>query len=230
MKVPANFRFTGFYDLLADAVYQHKLANGCDDSYLMNRHARASISAAILTLESASSCLIGSLDISSSFAENLDKLPLLAKIETYLGFQSIDKFDRGRNEVQKIMELIRARNDFVHTKTMNIKTDVDPMEDAGEYWKLPMSLHGDQWKAAGIPKRAMFWSSNDALSVLKAVVGFYVYLFKELMQADTEQLQKLLVSHIEIKNVHVSALFEEFKTEFKEASEFGVDLGFLGVC
>ncbi len=230
MEIPANFRFTGFYDLLADAVYQHKLANQCDDSYLMNRHARASISASILTLESASNCLIRSLEISSSFAGDLDKLPLLAKIEAYLGFRNIEKFDRGRNEVQRVVELVRARNDYVHTKAMNIKTDVSPMEKAGKHWKLPMSLHGDQWKAVGIPKRAMFWSANDSLSVLKVVVEFYMYLFVELMQADADQLQELLASRLEIKDVHILTLFDEFKAEFKEASVFGVDLSFLGVC
>lgn len=229
MEVPANYRYTGFFDLLADALYQHKLAKGCTDPYLMNRHARASILAGILSLESASNCLIESLEISSSFRSELDKLPLLAKIEAYFRFRNLEGFDRGRSEVQKINELVRARNDFVHPKTTNIKTDVGQMEKEGAQYKLPMALHGVHYQAVGIPKHGMFWSADNALSALSAIVEFFKYVFSELMQAPTEEIQELLLSRFEIQHVHIMSLFEEFRAEFEGASEFGIDLGFLGV-
>jgi len=229
MEVPASYRYTGFFDLLADSLYQHKLANGCTDPYLMNRHARASILAGILSLESAANCLIASLEVSSSFRNELDKLPVLAKIEAYFRFRNIEGFDRGRNEVQKIIELVRARNDFVHPKTTNIKTDVGQMEKEEGLYKLPMSLHGEHYQAVGIPKHAMFWSAENALSALQSIVGFYQHIFTGLMQASVEEIQELLLSRFEIQHVHIMSLFEEFKAEFTGASEFGIDLGFLGV-
>lgn len=229
MDVPANFRYTGFFDLLADAAYQHKLAKACADSYLMNRHARASISACILTLECASNCVLGSLEASGPFRNELDKLPFLGKIEAFLRFRKIEGFDRGRNEVQKIAELVRVRNDFVHPKTMNIETEVAPMEEGEGHYTLPMSLHGVHWQAVGIPKHAMFWSAENALSVLTAVVDFFSYVFVELMQASAEELQEILISRLEIQDVHVISLFEEFRAEFQGLAEFGIDLNFLGV-
>lgn len=229
MKVPANFRYTGFYDLLCDAVYQHRLASECTDSYLMNRHARASISASLLTLECGANCLIGFLDISSGLLKDIDKLPLVAKYETYLRFRNIETFDRGRNEVEKIVELVRARNDFVHPKAANIKTDVGELENQGKFVAMPAEFHGETWKAIGIPKRALFWNADSALTVLKAVVAFFSYLFLETMESDVEEVQYFLLSRLELGNVHAPSQFLEFETELKAAIKHGIDLDFLGI-
>lgn len=227
MKVTANFRYNGFYDLLCDAVYQHRLAHNCSDSYLMNRHARASISASALTLESCANSLITSLEIPSILMNDIDKLPVVSKFDTYLRFRDIETFDRGKSEVQKIVELIRARNDYVHPKATNIKTDVGQFEDQEQFVALPLDLHGDIWKEIDLPKRALFWSADNALSVLKAIMGFFSYLFRDLMQSDVEKVRYLLLSRLELENTRVPNYFKEFEDELNRALEHGVDFGFL---
>lgn len=229
MKVTANFRYIGFYDLLCDAVYQHRLAHECTNSYLMNRHARASISASALTLECCANCLIGSLNISSALLKDIDKLSVVAKFETYLRFRDVHRFDRGRCEVQRVVELIRVRNDYVHPKSLNIKADLGQFKDQGQFVALPMDLHGDAWNGIGIPKRALFWSADNAFSVLQAIKGFFSYVFIDLMKSDVEEIRHLLLSRLETENVHVPNIFQEFEAELKSAVEYGIDFRFLGI-
>lgn len=230
MKVPANFRHTGFFDLLCDALYQYRLARDCSDSYVMNRHARASVSASALALECGANCLISSLDGSSGLLEGLDKLPVVAKYETFLRFRGVtNTLDRGRAEVQRIRELVKVRNDYVHPKTRHIKTDVGKYRAKGKLVEFPIEMHSDTWKGVGIPKSGLFWSAGNALSVIHAVTAFFSYLFFDLMEADPEEISHLLQSRLEIENVHVPNMFQEFESELKRAVEYGVDLRFLGM-
>jgi hypothetical protein len=222
-----NFRFTGFYDLLADALYQHKLAAAHTDSYLMNRHSRASISASIFTLECAANCMLSSLQLSAKFNDELDKLSFLAKIEVFIKFKNIKSFERGRNEVQKVVKLIKVRNDYVHPKVLNIKTEASKPEKIGELYKIPMSLNGEHWDALAIPKCSMFWSSNDALNVIKAIIDFYFYLFNTVLNLSSEKIEEILLSRFEFDKLMVSGQYEEFKKELKSASEFGIKLEFI---
>ena len=229
MAVPADFRYTGFYDLLADAVFQHRLAAKCTESYSMNRHARASVMASALSVECAANCLLNSLDLPSALLNDLDKISALSKIDSAIRLRSDSKLDRGRNEVQKIAELIKARNDYVHPRATNIKADVALPEDAGENWLLPMSLDGEHWPAIGIPKKAMLWSEDSSLATLKAVAAFFKYVFVEVLDASMDELHSMLPSVMQMGDVQILAIFEEFRSELKSANEFGIDLSFFGV-
>lgn len=229
MNITANFRYTGFFDLLVDAVYQHKISVEHDNSYLNNRHSRASISASMLLVECASNCLLNSLDLSKSLFEELDKLPPLAKFDVFLKWSGSEVMDRGRSEVQKVVELIRARNEFAHTKIANIDTEFKSMQQAGELWELPMSLTAKQWIAIGIPKNSMFWSSKDALSVLQAITSFLRYMFKDIMRLDPNDVCRMLSSQVKTDKITIEALYEEFKAELAEAIKFGIDFTFLGI-
>lgn len=229
MTAPADFRYTGFYDLLSDAIFQHRLATKCSDSYSMNRHARASVMASALSIECAANCLLNSLDLPSALLNDLDKISALSKIDSALRLRSESKLDRGRNEVQKIAELIKARNDYVHPRTSIIKADIALPEDAGENWLLPMSLDGEHWPAIGIPKKAMFWSQDSSLATLKATSEFFKYIFVDALNASEDELHNMLPSVIQIGNVQILAVFEEFRSELKSANELGVDLSFFAV-
>ena len=132
MKAPVNFRFTGFCDLIADSVYQHKLATQSENSYFMNRHARASILSSALSVECVANCLLESLGSSSRLIKDLDRLPVLSKIEIYLLENQISGFSRGDEPVQKVADLINARNTYAHTRTINIPSEIGPFEDAGK--------------------------------------------------------------------------------------------------
>lgn len=227
-SAPGTFRYVAFFDLLADAAFQHQLAVGAADPYTMSRHARASVVASALSIECVANCLVESADGPKGLRTDLDKLPPLSKIETALRLAGITSFERGRSEVQKANDLIRVRNDYVHPKTASIEVRVQEPQDAGSEWAVPFAMQGEQWQSLGIPKQAMFWSHESALSALKVVCGFYRYLFVDLMSAKEDQLHRMLPCRLEIGNVLMPAVFDEFKQQLSNAAQHGVDFSFLG--
>lgn len=229
LLVPAVFRYTAFFDLLADAAFQHRHAKQATDSFVMNRFARASILASALSVECAANCLIASLDLSKKLRNEIDKLSSIGKIDLYLQLRKIDGFDLGCNEVQKIAELINARNDHVHPKSSTIATTLGLPKDEIENWVLPLNLDGEHRKHLVIPKNAMFWSQTDSLSALKAVTGFFKYLFIDLLKSTDDELHRILPSRLEIGDTHILAVFEEIRTELYGVSTYGIDLSFLGL-
>jgi hypothetical protein len=224
MKIPANFKYPGFYDLLCDALYQHTLASEITDSYKLNRHARSSIISSVLVLECCANSLILSLDIPKKLRDELDKLPLIAKFDSFLRLSNISSFDRGRNEVEKVFELIKLRNEFVHPKVVNIKTEIGQMQDQGEHVMVPMELTAEQWNSLNIPKRSLFWSADSSLKVLHSVAVFLNYLFVELLNMNKENIQLILMASVEFGETSIFNNFEEFRIELNNAVENGIDL------
>lgn len=228
MKIQAEYKYSGVYDLFCDAIYQYKLASHTTNNYHENRHSRASIISSALIIESCANCLIKALDISLKLKGELDKLPVFAKFETFLRLNGKSTFDRGNNKVEKIGELIKLRNEFVHPKVTNIKTEIGkPNNEDGQCYRIPMELTGEEWKALGIPKKGLFWSADNSLKVLKAVTEFVTYYFFELLELTKQDVQKMLISRVEFADVVSPMLFEDFETEIMDAMEFGLDLSFL---
>lgn len=230
MKVPAKFKYNGVIDLLCDAVFQCRLAAGSEDSYTMNRYARASILSSILALESAANALLLSLEFSEKFADDLDKLSVLSKFEVYLlrlGGET-HPLDRGVVEVQRVQDLLSARNEYVHSKVRSIPTDVGPFEDQGDKVALPLELTGERWNAVGIPKRPMFWSADSARSVLASTVAFLRMVVHDHAKLSPDGARYLLHSRLEIGEAHVVATFDEFLNELKDTTDLGVSFEFLG--
>lgn len=229
MKAPATFRYTGFYDLLVDAIFQHRLAANCTDSYSMNRYARSSVIASALSIECAANCLLGSAELPTALLNDLDRLSPLSKIDSALRLKAISKLDRGRNEIQKVAELIKARNEYVHPRATTIRAGIALPEDAGKDWLFPMTLEGENWTALGIPKKSMFWSKNSSLAALKAISEFFKYVFVELLNASDDDLHHILPALMQLGDVQILAVFEEFRSELKSALEFDVDFSFFGL-
>ncbi|MCL2914289.1 hypothetical protein L2725_10970 [Shewanella corallii] len=125
------------------------------------------------------------------------------------------------------MEVIRLRNEFVHPKIKNIKTEVGKMEDMGSHYALPMDLIGEQWKALNIPKRGLFWDADSAKTVLTCISQFMKYIFHELLKKTNVEIQCTLLSKIEISNSCMPMGFDAFLTEIEEANKNEIDFTFL---
>lgn len=229
LEVPATFRYSAFYDLLADAAFQHRHAKAEEDSYSMSRYARASVLAASLSVECAANCLLSSLDLSQALHSELDRLTPIAKVETYLRLRAIEGFDRGCVAVQRVVELTKARNDHVHPKASAIPASVNKPQDGDDNWILPFNIDGEHWKHLKIPKRSMFWSSTSSLAALGAVASFYTYLFCDLLKATEDEIHRMLPSRLEIGDAHVLTVFDEIRTELRSADEHGIDFSFFGL-
>lgn len=229
VKVPATFRYSAFFDLLADAAFQHQYAKQATDSYIMSRFARASVLASALSVECAANCLLTSLDLSRPLFSEMDRLTPVAKIEAYLRLRAITGFNRGSNVVQRVAELVRARNDHVHPKTTAIPASVTELRDGGENWILPFNIEGEHWDQLRIPKRSMFWSDSSSLAALSAVTSFFTYLFVTLLKANEDELHRVLASRLEIGDAHILAVFDEIRIELQSTAAHGVDFSFFGL-
>lgn len=227
--VPAVFRYSAFYDLLADAAFQHRHAKQATDSYTMSRFARASVLASALSVECAANCLLFSLHLSKPLLTELDKLTPVAKVEAYLRLRAVDGFDRGRAEVQRVVELVKARNDHVHPKASAIRAELTSPQDGGDNWILPVNLDGEHWNQLRIPKRSMFWSDASSLAALGAVASFFTYLFATLLNATEDELHGILPSRLEIGDAHILAVFDEIQTELQSTVDHGIDFSFFGL-
>lgn len=227
IEIPATFRYSAFYDLLSDAAFQHRQAKSQNDSYQMNRYARASVLAASLSIECAANCLISSLDLSKSLHSEVDRLASIAKIEIYMKLREVDGFDRGCSAVQRAADLLNVRNHHVHPKATKIPASVSNPQDGGENMIFPMNIESEGWKHLKIPKHSMFWSSNSSFAALSTVRAFYKYIFCDLLNATTNDLDIMLQSRLEIGNTSVHAIFDEMTTELQIAGEYGIDFKFL---
>lgn len=167
--VSATFRYVAILDLLVDAAYQHRLATQSEDNFVISRHARASVAAAFLTIECLANCLLELVAGPAALRDELDKLQPLAKIEIALQMLGRPGFDRGRHEVQRAAEVIKARNDYVHSKAVKVDAKVHPPEDAGTEWMVPFFIQPEFWKSLKIPKPSMLWSQDVSHGVLLVV-------------------------------------------------------------
>ncbi|MBB3295095.1 hypothetical protein FHT39_003775 [Mitsuaria sp. BK045] len=232
LKLPGVFRYGAFYDLLADAAFQHKhAANAAEaaDGYSSQRFARASILASALGVECAANCLMATLDIPKALLEELDRMPPLAKIDACLRLRGLPSIAYGMREVQAIRELVTIRNQHVHPRATNLPAELSTPQDADTHWMLPMSLEGEYWPILKIPKQPMFWSNESSQAVLQAVTSFHRYLFQTLMAINDDDLQKMLSSRLEVGEMHMMAVFDEIRLELEGAKQWGADLEFLGV-
>lgn len=223
----ATFRYVAFYDFLADATFQHVLASKATEPFAVSRHARASIIASALSVECIANCILESVDASKALLEELDKLQPLGKIDAAVRLMGIESFDRGRKEVQKAAELIRARNAYVHSKAVSWDAGLHQPQDGGADWMLPFSIRGERWSSLGIPKQASFWSHDASLAVLRVVCDFMKYVLVDVIKVDEEQLSQMLMSRLEFGNVLVPAVFDEFTREADVLKKDGIDFSFL---
>ncbi len=226
--IPAKYTYIAFLDLLADALFQHQMAENEANSYMASRLSRASIIASSLSVECFANCLLALLP-SRKLSKDIDKLPPLSKIDLSLRLKQFLEIDRGRLEVQQVADLMKARNDVVHSKRVAIQASMDLPRDAGNEWMFPITMSGEHWRGLGIPKQAMFWSKKDSFKTLSVISSFYRYVLVGLMQADEEMISKVLISRAELGNVLMPGVYDEFRDLLASASRLGVDFSFLGI-
>ena len=229
ISIPAEYRYIAFFELLADAILQHREATRTTEPFMMNRFARASILASALSVECVANCLLIALDTSQKLSDELDRMSPLSKIEVYLKLKSKPALDRGNVKVARIADLISARNDFVHPKVKGIPATMSMPRDAGKDWMFPFTIDGAHHKQLPIPKVPLFWSAENSLVTLKAVEDFFRYLFCMLLKAEREEMHNVLISRIEAGNVHIPAVYDEIRSIIQSVRDIGVDFSYFGL-
>jgi len=229
-EAPATFRYVAFLDLIVDAAFQHRLATQTEDSLAMSRHARSSVAAAFLTIECIANVLLEEVDVAAALRKDLDKLAPLSKIEVALQMLGKPGYDRGRHEVQKAVEVIQARNDYVHSKAVKINAKVHPPEDAGADWLIPFVIMPEFWKGLGIPKQSMFWSADVSRGVLQVVRDYLKYVLADILKADEDLMTNMLPSHLVVGNLIMPGVYDEFRCEIAWLMTQKLDFSFLTIA
>lgn len=227
--VEATFRYVAFIDLLSDAAFNYELALKADNQFVIGRHARSAIVASALSIECAANCILECSGINRRFRDDLEQLSPIAKIEAGLTITGINKFDRGRVEVQRMVELVATRNAYVHPKTASLAVKLRPVEDEGDSWLLPFHIPSQELPGLKIEKSAMLWDAESALNVVRALAAFYQYLFIDVMKGRPDQIQGMLFTRLEVSGEAVTSNFDEAKELILGLRRHGADFSFLGI-
>lgn len=222
----------GFYELICDASYSLFLAQNASDDYGRNRLARSSILSSVLSIESFSNCLINTLILSKRTSKAFDRLTILSKIDVFLEFTDEKPLVRGSPEVQKISELIRLRNDFVHVKKTKLEgsyegitsTDKRRFPETPEY---DFNFKAESYSTLGIPRSALAWQASDAHSVLLAVVDFFSNVVSQLNQTNNLNVRNNLAIQLKVGDLETPFISEELSLEIQKLGSIGIDLRYL---
>ena len=224
----ATYKYIGFFDLVCDASFAYFGSKASEDHYEENRYARTSVLSTALCVESFANCLLVSLNLPRRAFSDLDRLPILSKIDTYLRISSLEVLDWSRAEVQKVSELVRARNDFVHDKTSRVQSDLAPaVLQSVDMPRWDITLRPDSHQNLGIFKLAFAWGADDALQCLRAVSSFLEYVLSHHEKVGADSVRRSLVSEIGIEDVSTSAMFGPYRSELGRLLDVGVDFTIL---
>ena len=183
----------------------------------------------MLAIESFANCLLSDLNLSGKYAQEIDKLGPIAKVETFLRENDEEGFDRGCKEVQQVSELVGARNDYVHPKGSNLDTSLGRPKDQSKYTAIPMDIQGSTWPVIGIQKQALFWSSRDSKLALKAISDFFRYVAVDMNGVESQRALEVFGSTVDFGEHRILSTFHEFKEELRLARAEGFDFSFLGI-
>ena len=194
--LPAKMRNNALLSLVSDAVTFHRMAVLVEDDQ-QRRLARHSILLASLTVECFANCLLWMTDIQSGLRADLDKLPPLSKINACLHLRG-KKLDHGRVEVQRMVELIKARNEYVHPKIVTVGAEIGMPHDGGSHWLMDLRVPAEFRHSLSIPKQAMMWNAEHSKRVLQHTTAFYKFLIDDVLKLDPPDLQQTFSAFIEI--------------------------------
>lgn len=224
----AKYKSVGFFYLVCDASFGYLQAEECDAMYEENRSARWSILSAALSVESFANCLLETLSLSKNQFGKLDRLPSIEKIDEYLKRTNEKSLDRTKSEVKKIIELIRARNDFVHVKTSRTEVEVSPaMLQSTDLPRYDATLNPEAHPNLGIFKLGSFWQSYEARMALQAVSEFLKYVLSLVEDEHRRNVRNNLVSKFEAGGIAIPAMTEDYAYELEKLKHAGIDFTFL---
>lgn len=224
----ATFKHVGFFDLLCDASFSYFGAQEAEEHYPENRFARTSILSCALSVECFANCLLETLGLPRVTLNDIDRLPTLSKIDSFLRISTSGLLDRGQSEIAKISDLLKARNDFVHVKTQKIESEVGPaMIRSVDTPRYDLTLCPASYQALGIYKNAFAWGVEDAKRSLDAISAFFHVIISLTSEEDARLIRRALISRIEVEGVSAGNMFESYREELERLKSVGVDFSKL---
>lgn len=215
-----------FGDQLYDSVYLLYFAFDTDqekyDDDVISPLIRASILNSILLLESASNCAIDSLNLSSKFYGDIEKLPFLSKFELFLNrINPGSPFDRGCAKLQRVAELKSIRDFYVHPKVKESK-----------YHKIAENTWDTDYgktQQLQFPRDPNRWQLDHAILALKTVNDFFNLFFLQWCKLRVDSVVDLLILSDEVNFEYpTGAAIDCVGGLDRAVQEWGIDFAFIG--
>lgn len=146
--------------------------------------ARSAITNAALLLECVSNSCLGSLSLPKRLLEELDRLPVLPKLDYYLFARTSKHIDRGCREVEQAVDVLKLRDHIVHPKLKPGSINEDQGEQYVDYGTT---------KALGIALDNRTWTHEDGLKVAEAATSFLSLYFLDWCGHDKGNATRVLV-------------------------------------
>jgi len=206
-----------------------RASDEASDRYDTQRFARASILNSTLTLESAANICLQHLGFSKQFINDIEKTTSFAKLDLFAQIHSGKSIDRGNVKYQKVAELKRIRDSFVHPKKFKVPIEFFVNEEKYlDLTEVKIEIEANPYTATKIDKSSMLWFANDAREALESVLGFYDYYFINLLELDSKEILGLLGNSIFFKKDDFFLFHpESLEVDFTYLSSIGINQDFI---
>lgn len=176
-----------FRTLFEDGVHLLLAAEATDDNDHAASIARGSIACTMMLPEVAANTCIESLDLERLIFNDVDKLSPLAKFDYYLRTMFRGrKLPAGVLPIQKLQELKRMRDTFVHPKRFAVEWRPNGDGSFRGERKSTQFLH--------ISTNPTMWDIDDAANVMRGAHDFLAFFFSDLCRFSKKKVNNLLFS------------------------------------
>ena len=183
----------GVLTLLYDSISLGMLSQVAPDNDSSTTLSRASVVAATLYIEACANCCLDLLNLTTRFAEEVDRLSTVAKLELFLRLQYKGRtLDRSRVEYQGYVELKRFRDAFVHPKAQRYEWKSWSEEESESF--------SPQTNLLGLPLIPSYCGPEVVSTALKATHRFMAYFFHDLCRMSPSHVTGLLFSREQLPN------------------------------
>jgi len=218
-----------FANLLTDAIAFDIQAQAKEvlDFPTINRYSKASLTCAVLSIESGANSCIARMTYPELVIQQLDKLSVIDKYDVLYTARFGKKIDRGSKPFQVVRELFQLRNRYVHPKLEKIKTKIAiSQKDERTYEKEPE--HKKNTPILKVPYDFATWTGDHSRKVVRETVIFFNHFFSELCGLSAKECSDLLALFVKgPANTSTFLAVHEIDIIKKVKNEYGVEIKFL---
>lgn len=229
--IPAQHRYSPFFDFLADALFQHRYAKEATGGYDANRFARAAVISAALSVECLSNCLLAALELPAEQFKLADRMSPLEKISKFFLDRGISGFSKGVRTAQRCSELLKIRDSYVHPKNAQEPGTLGSLKDGGKDWIIPVTVDLALWPNLKIPRGTFAWNAETSAVALDAAFRFHHYVLEKIRADNQQNLAAIVATRMVVGDKFgiVIPLYDDMKVELKAAKEYGLLFAELGL-
>jgi hypothetical protein len=183
----------GVLTLLYDSISLGMMSQAAPDNESSTTLARASVVATTLYIEACANCCLDLLNLTTRFADEVDRLSTSAKLELFLQLKYKSRtLDRSRSEYQGYIELKRFRDAFVHPKAQQYQWTSWSEEES--------ESASPQTNLLRLPLIPSYCGPEVVPTALKATHDFMSHFFRDLCRMSPGHVTGLLFSREPLPN------------------------------